>query len=437
MEPFKLSDFFLPHRLVYWRFLLWRTQYYPLEKLRDLQWRYLSHLLDHCFKKVPYYRNLFAEMGLSRSDFKSLEDLSLIPILDKDALREQYEAFKADDFSRYHPRPVWTSGSTGTPLKIYWEPRSNVLQFASIWRQFSWVGYRLGEPFLDIRSGHEFEPSQWYRWNAWCRGLEIDPDKLHDSNVMEYAAILRKFKIKLWRGHPIGIHRLCQLFSDAGIEDIKPKYVFTLAEMLFKYQKKFIESWTGLPLLVKYGLNERCVHIFQCPKGGYHISPEQGIVEIIREDGTPARPGERGRIIGTGLHNLAFPLLRYDTRDYATQSDDRCSCGRTLPLIDSFIGRFDDFLLTADGTWVSALAIQLYDIDGVGLTQLVQNDSFSLDVYIVTTSSFCKRTIGQVVNTFKKRLGTSMDIRVHPVKEIPFYKEGEKFKFVISHIKKD
>ena len=99
MEPFRISDFFLPHRLVYWRLLLWRSQYYPHEKMRSLQWKYLSQLLDHCFEKVPYYRNLFAEMGLSRSNFRSLDDLSLIPVLDKDTLMEQHEAFKSDDFA--------------------------------------------------------------------------------------------------------------------------------------------------------------------------------------------------------------------------------------------------------------------------------------------------------------------------------------------------
>ncbi|OVE79707.1 hypothetical protein BVY01_01660, partial [bacterium I07] len=72
----------------------------------------------------------------------------------------------------------------------------------------------------------------------------------------------------------------------------------------------------------------------QCPESkGYHIAPEYGIVEIIASDGTAARDGEEGRLIATGLHNRAFPLIRYDTMDFAIASERRCTCGRTLPII--------------------------------------------------------------------------------------------------------
>ena len=104
------------------------------------------------FTNVPYYRDLFARLRLHRADFTSLEDLSLIPILRKDTLLDYQEQFKADEFAKYRPREIRTSGTTGTPLKVYWDLDSNILELTCMWRHFSWAGWRLGEPFLDIHS---------------------------------------------------------------------------------------------------------------------------------------------------------------------------------------------------------------------------------------------------------------------------------------------
>ena len=47
----------------------------------------------------------------------------------------------------------------------------------------------------------------------------------------------------------------------------------------------------------------------------HHLSEEHGICEIVDAVGNPAEPGVLGRLVGTGLHNMAMPLLRYDVGD--------------------------------------------------------------------------------------------------------------------------
>ena len=54
---------------------------------------------------------------------------------------------------------------------------------------------------------------------------------------------------------------------------------------------------------------------------------------IVDGDGNPVEPGTPGRLVGTGLHNMAMPLLRYDVGDVASLSTEVCTCGRGLPLM--------------------------------------------------------------------------------------------------------
>ncbi len=435
MIKFKISDFISPKYLLYWRWKLWQSQYYTIEQQRDLQWKLLSKLLDHCFQKVPYHRKQFAKLGLVRSDFSFLTDLSLIPILSKEVLFDCSDEFKADNFHQFKPRKISTSGTTGTPLTVYWDLGSNVLELTSMWRHFSWSGYRLGQSFLDIRSVLLREPCG-YKWNWKCRGLEMSSDNINAENIKDFAEIIRHYRVNLWRGHPSSIDALCRLLNDASIEDIKPRYLFTNSEALLENQRQFIESWTGVTACDSYGLKEHNALICQCPEGGYHIASEYGIVEIIREDGTPAMPGEEGRIIATSLHNRAFPLLRYDTGDYATQTDRICSCGRTLPLIENLTGRIDDRVLSSDGRWVSGLHFAFFFITGVRKAQLVQERPNSLDVYIIPSKDYSFKTGTRVRDNLKNKLGESMEIVIHTVDEIPFHLPG-KFKFVINCLKKN
>lgn len=432
MIEFRFSDFFSPYRLLYWRRLLWKSQYWPVERFRELQWKLLSRILDHCFTHVAYYRNLIKDLGLKRSDFRSLEDLSLLPILEKDVVIQNHEDFKPDNFDKYHAQEVRSSGTTGTPIVLYWDRFVNALELTCQWRHFSWMGYRLGDPFLDIRS-EVLDAPNGYTWNWKCRALEFSSDDVNPSNITRYADVIRRYRIKMWRGHPTSLHQFCHLLNDAGIDDVKPKILVASGEVLHPHQRQFMESWAGIPVFDNYGLREHNALIYQCPEGGYHVSSEYGYIEIIKDDGTYAAPGEQGRIIATDLHKRVFPLLRYNTKDYAVQSNRMCSCGRTLPLAERIVGRNDDYLLTSDGRWVTNMRSPLHSVSGIRLGQIIQKYPGSLEVYIVPFDDYKDEYDDILIRVMKEKLGETMDVRLHRVEEVPYRSPG-KFKFVINQI---
>lgn len=396
-----------------------------------MQWKMLSSMLNHCFENVPFYKNLFRQLKLKRSDFTSLQDLSKIPLLNKTVLQEKNDEFKALNFQKYKPRAIHTSGTTGTPLTVYWDLDSNILELTCQWRHFAWAGYRLGDPFLDFRSRIWEKPSLFY-WNRQCRGLEIPSDSVDESNIHIIASLLKKYQVKLWRGHPSAIHDLCCLLNDAGISEVKPKCICTAAEAVLNHHRQFIENWSCVPVCDSYGLKEHNALVCQCPQGGYHIASEYGIVEILKDDGTAARPGEEGRIIATGLHNRAFPLLRYDTKDYGVLSENDCSCGIKLPLLERITGRIDDRIRDASGRWISGLHFAFFSVKGVRMAQLIQERTGELDIYVVPGSSFDQETGKEILKELQRKIGTEMAFRLQIVDEVPYKKDG-KFKFVIRN----
>jgi phenylacetate-CoA ligase len=301
------------------------------------------------------------------------------------------------------------------------------------WRHYSWFGYKLGMPFLDIRN-YSQHLSGHFRWNWKCQSLEISIHHLNKSNIKTYAKLFKRYRIQLWRGHPHAINQLCRYLDNAKIHDVKPKCIITVGEALLAYQRKFIETWAGVSIGDNYGLTEHSVLICQCPEGGYHIATEYGIVEILNEDGTKADFGEEGRIIATGLHNKAFPLLRYDTGDYAVLSNQTCSCGRTLPLVKALTGRIDDHILDANGRWVSSLHRSFKFVNGIQCSQIVQKEFGAIDVYIVPTKDYHEHMKTLVFARLHKELGERMHIQIYTVKELPF-KSLKKFKFVINRLK--
>jgi phenylacetate-CoA ligase len=433
MVRFNLSDFLSLHRLLYWRSLLWRSQYWPIEKQNGLQWKLLSALLDHCFSEVPYYRDILSQSGVRRSDFRSLDDLRHMPVIGKPDVFHHGDRFKADRFDRYKPKAVPTSGTTGSPMTVYWDRRSNVMELLCQWRHYSWFGYRIGTPFLDIRNYHTHLKDKW-AWNWKCRGLETAIFFWDETNAAECADVLRKYRIGLWRGNPLAISQLSRLFEAASIGDIRPRQIFSVGEALLESQRENIERWSGLVVGDTYGLNEHTALMCQCPAGNYHIASEYGILEILRDDGTPAKPGEEGRIVSTGLHNRAFPLIRYDTGDLAIPAEGPCACGRTLPVVKALTGRLGDRVLGTHGRWVSSLHRAVKFARGIRYTQLVQERPGGLDVYIVPAEGYDRSVEEQVVAGLRAELGDAMVINVRLVEDLPFC-SGRKFKFVINRMK--
>ena len=115
---------------------------------------------------------------------------------------------------------------------------------------------------------------------------------------------------------------------------------------------------------------------------------------MLREDGTPASPGEVGRIVVTSLVNYAMPLIRYVIGDLGAWAESPCGCGRAWPLLREVTGRISDTFVRADGTlvagqywnyiafmqdWVQQFQVVQEAIDQLRVSIVVRDDVSDLD----------------------------------------------------------
>lgn len=110
-----------------------------------------------------------------------------------------------------------------------------------------------------------------------------------------------------------------------------------------------MKTWGSLPL-DNYGMKERSAFAAECPHHRLHFFPTYGLSEVVDSDRRPVPAGEEGRLIATGLHNFAQPLLRYDTGDFVVMSKERtCPCGCRYPIAQHVTGRIEDNLVNRQG----------------------------------------------------------------------------------------
>ena len=105
------------------RFLtLWTAQYLTLksnDSVKRYQYRRLKRLIKHAWDKVPFYRQYWSEAGFNPSMFKSLEDISLIPVIDKNTILAHRDEFLAQGVNMSRLELITTGGTTGMPMEFY------------------------------------------------------------------------------------------------------------------------------------------------------------------------------------------------------------------------------------------------------------------------------------------------------------------------------
>jgi phenylacetate-CoA ligase len=446
MIEFKISDFFYVADLAKTYWLMRQSEHWTAEQFKKYQAERLARLLVHCYHHVPHYTGLFKEIGLTPEAVHQdnvFEWFQRLPLLDKDTLRATPRRFLADCAADYHPKEITTSGTTGTPLTVYWDRGSNVMEFCSMQRFWRWAGFRIGQPFLDLRSRlftdqdrHLLRRGRTVYIRNWkANALEFSSDLIDEHNLPEYYQLLQHYRPRLVRGHPQAIQKLALLLQAQQMTGWKPAVVTPTSEALYDFQKSEIERAWQAPVLDHYGLKEHNAFFAQCLHGGYHIFPEYGITEIVHDDGSPVQAGQEGWIIATGLHNFAQPLLRYNTRDRGVAaSATSCACGRTLPLIHSIIGRIDDCIYTRDGKRFSGMHFAFFGRKGIQKARLIQENFQSVDVELVVNDAFTDQERTLLLDTLTAKVDRQLSFnfvyRDDIIQETP-----GKFKFVVCRCK--
>jgi len=414
---------------------------WSVDRWKNWQEERLAYLLHRAATKVPYYQRYWQKQRRI-GNHASWELLENWPVLPKEELRAHPRDFIANDCDPARMYCEHTSGTTGTPLRI-WLKRETLVNwyalFEARWRK--WYGLSredrwaiLGGQLITPISQHK--PPYWV-WNAGFNQLYLSAYHLTTTSAKAYVQALGEYRVTYVWGYASSLATLAQYILDEGLQPLKLRRVISNAEPLYQFQRERIAKAFQCPVVDTYGMAEMVAAASECDFGRLHLWPEVGITEVLTEqENKPVIHGQIGRLICTGLLNPDMPLIRYETGDRGSLTVDKhsCVCGRTLPGMSQIDGRKDDVVITKDGRKIGRLD-PIFKADfHIQEAQIEQENLDCFVIRIVPGNGYTEQEGQKIADRLKDRVGKQVQVVVEPVAQIPRTRAG-KFQAVISKVK--
>jgi len=355
---FLLQDIIKKTNILQTKDFLLGSQYWDLFEIESYQFKKFKALIEHAYKNVPYYQDLFKKINLSTSDINSFKDIDKIPILTKDIARKENKNLVAKNISKKNIRIGKTGGTTGIPLIIRNDIQTRSFVWGAFYRWYYWMEIELGDPVLVLWGAPQVLSESftsklksefiYYFQNIY----KINSFDLNSKNFPHYIKKIKKFKPKLIRGYLSTILQLAKYIEQNRITGIGPVAISTTSETILPPHRQYIERIFNAPLYDQYGCGECESIAFECSHhNGLHINNEHVYLEILNTTGQPIKD-KSGKIIITDLDNYIMPFIRYENGDLTSLGNEKCSCGINQPLLKNICGRIKDTIILKNGSRV-------------------------------------------------------------------------------------
>jgi len=411
------------------------AQWLSRDKLLAYQFNKFIKLVSHAYNKVPYYRDLMKKMKLKPENIKNLEDLKYFPVLTKKIIRENYEKLISKDVKSRNIQEASTSGTTGEPLKFIRDENTLIWTEACLLRGKSWAKYKLGDTVVNFMSVGK--PSLLGKIRGILMNNYYFPAFEEEYKLLEYIKRTNKINPCCISSYASNLYRIAVFCHKNKINNIEFPIIFSTGEMLYEYQREFIENQLNGKVSDYYGCNEIGSLAYECEYHNKHISDEHVVIEITDSKGNHLRDSS-GEFTLTDLDNYAMPFIRYKNGDVGQFTEDICKCGRNLKRIKSLEGRKQDFLKSFVGNYIPAIFFtsQFRNLRGIDQYQIIQTDIQSITLKIVKNEFFSPHELQEMVKIIKDKIKGNINIMIEEYSRIKLTNQG-KNRLVISHIAKE
>lgn len=405
----------------------------PRPQLDSLVASRAAAVARHAAATTPWYAERYA--GLDLAPLDDPEAFALLPVVEKDDVRTDFDRFRSTEHR--HGRIATTGGSTGEPARVLYDTRVPVKPLA--WRLYSWWGVGPEDDHAIAWRAVRGPRAQAVRdlVHLPARRLHLDAGMTDERSMLLFLDRWRRHPPALFWGYAGAVLDLADFVLAHGIEVPPPRAVAFTAGPLQPSSRARIEAAFRAPLFDTYRCGEIPWLAGECAaREGLHVFADERLIEILDDQGRPARPGETGEVVVTDLTNRAFPLVRYRLGDRAALLEHPCSCGVTLPLLSSIDGRSSDIVRLPDGrsldpTWFVA---RLGHADEpLRQYRVVQHADAHVTVLVVPRDEpGAADRLRAVVDGMRADLDDVIDIRCDVVGSIPH--ERGKTRDVVSEV---
>ena len=359
----------------------------------------LGHLLFHAARNNPFYARRLQAAGIEWADPVLQRDpnsvlASLSPVSKVELRRAGSQVLDHGELD-----DDWysssSSGSTGEPFTVYYEPRAwGRLRHLIKLRARAACGVRPGDRVALLDAIKPSSETSWLdRRKRWTRISVLQP-------APDVARKLESFNPDVLYGLPSALVDAGRVLQQRGCR-LNVRAVFTSGELLHGLTRETLFKVYGAPVYDVYGTSETKEIAWECTDGRMHLNADVVHLEAVDDAGQSLPAGEEGDLVATLLVSRAMPLIRYRTGDRGLLLSERCSCGCAMPLLGVITGRAADVLVLRDGWRISpyALTCAIERIPGVLRYQVSQLDQARVRVRAILHGTADRGIISELVRS--------------------------------------
>lgn len=357
------------------------------DKIQSYQFETLKKQLGYVGKNSAYYNRTFSEAGFHPGDFKSLDDLSKLPVTKKvdyvagiDAAPPYGEhiAVTPDDLVRLH----FSSGTTNRPVHVGWTAADRIRWADVCARYFYGQGLRKSDVYQVMVSYAWFVGGLSITQAVELIGTTVIPAGNQDSK--RQIETMFQFGTTALFATPSFAAHLAEIALEMGrdLRDSKVKLMGVGGEPGggIPGTRERIQNLWNTEVYDCYGMLEFQPTAWEMQsREGLVVADDFVFAEVVdAETLKPVPDGTAGVLVLTHLDKQASPLVRWWTGDIVVRDSRTGSDGRTFGrLVGGVQGRADDMLVIRGvNLFPSAVETVLRKIPGVGVEyQIVLDES--------------------------------------------------------------
>lgn len=403
------------------------------DELETMQEAARQRIVRYALLNSPFYREFYGKAGIKLEDIGTPGWFERLPILTKTHLREYFDEIFVPELRRFTGSST-TGGSTGVPTRTGYDRRIN--EEAYSWRMQSWYGVAPWDHhayiWRDTKGSRLARMKNALMW--WpTKHLKLDASFITDGQIERFLKDFNKIRPSLVFGYVGAVTQVAQYIIDHGIVVAPPKMVWVTSAPISSVQRALVKkAFRCESVCDQYGSCEVRWLAQQCAEGkGLHVNIEHVNIEFVDEANRPVPKGEYGKTLLTNLEDMAFPIIRYENGDRGRWLKEPCSCGRTLPCIDSVKGReSESFTLPSGKTINGEFLTTIFDAkpELVNGFRVVQHKDLSITVEYIPVGTLDEIT--GLLKGFAARIGEEVSIDFKGVEEIQH--DRGKIRFVVK-----
>lgn len=339
-----------------------------------------------------------------------------------------------------------STGSTGTPVKVYCSPQNGYYNLVRYMAQFFMNNLSLDENHVKVSPIQNLAmlEKEWPTVkvsNSWAgplsrvfrNGSSKQIFYKHDDDA------LIKELLKDEIGYLVCHSRIVEILLQKGGVDLIKKLGIKLWFHVSDFRDpEVVETLSeiGVPSLSNYSAGEIGPIAFECQnvQGHYHVAHSNAVVECDEKVTTTFNGAPVSRLLVTHLHSYATPLIRYDLGDFG-RLHDCCPCGHDGITISDIFGRGKHFLRHPSGRLVPfylSTRAMLAAVPGFTDCRVRQTELETIDIELGGRDTITVDEENKLAKLVAKATDPAFKIKIRPVAEIDWSGNPKRLMFSSS-----